>query len=234
MVLGIGLSTNSMGGVGEFAKEMAARALKPRHAGWKEEVLLHDGRKLIVERTQAYGGYPAIESPDRELLHEEWVFRIPDNGQKAVWKSDFRRPPEGDSLMLLQLNFLKGVPYVATSPAGCLSYNHWKRPNPPYVFFRYDGKTWKQIPLAEFPAVFRESNVVVGRPDPDHREGLLSVDMVKEENRLLEPYLKQIVREPLKPGAVGVSCPDYSSPRYMSPKAPNPIKPIPKEMGNSN
>ena len=123
MILGGGMSMNSMGGIGEFAKEMAARAMKPRHADWKEEVLLHDGRKLIVERSQRYGGYPTLESREREVLDEEWTFRTPDGAQKIVWKSDFRRPPEGDSLMLLQLNFLDGVPYVATSPAGLLSYN---------------------------------------------------------------------------------------------------------------
>ena len=208
VILGGGMSTISMGGAGDFAKEMAERAMKPRHASWKEEVLLLDGRKLIVERLQTYGSYPTIESRERALLNEEWAFRSPDGRQRMVWKSDFHRPPEGDSLMLLQLNFLNGVPYVATSPAGCLSYNHWKRPNPPYVFFKYDDKAWKQIPLAEFPAAFREANVVVGRPDPDHREGLLTVGAIKKENRLLEPYLRQIAREPLKPGAVGVNCPE--------------------------
>lgn len=135
VILGGGMSTISMGGAGDFAKEMAERAMKPRHASWKEEVLLLDGRKLIVERSQTYGSYPTVESRERALLNEEWAFRSPDGRQRIVWKSDFRRPPEGDSLMLLQLNFLNGVPYVATSPAGCLSYNHWKRPNPPYVFF---------------------------------------------------------------------------------------------------
>lgn len=234
VILGGGMSTNSMGGVSDFAKAMGERALKPRHASWKEEVLLHDGRKLIVERSQTYGGYPTIESREREVLNEEWIFHVPGSDRKVAWKSNFRRPPEGDSLMLLQIDFLDGVPYVATTPAGCFSYNHWKRPNPPYVFFKHDGKAWKQILLAEFPATFKLSNVVVGgRSDPEKQSGTtLSVATIKEENRLLEPYLRQIVREPLKPGSIGVSCPDYSSPRYMSPKAPNPIKPIPKETGN--
>lgn len=169
-------------------------------ASWKEEVLLHDGGKLIVERSQAYGGYAEPASRERSLAEEQWVFQIPGGGQRVVWKSDFRRPPEGDSLMLLQLNFLGGVPYVATSPAGCLAYNHWGRPNPPYVFFKYDGKSWQRISLAEFPALFKESNVAVGRPDPDHRTGLLSVETIKQENRLLEPYLRHIIREPITGG----------------------------------
>lgn len=51
MVLGGGMSANSSGDVGDFAKEMAARALEPWHANWKETVLLQDGRTLIVERS---------------------------------------------------------------------------------------------------------------------------------------------------------------------------------------
>lgn len=217
-ILGGGMSANSMGGVGDFAKEMAKRAVEPRHASWKEEVLLHDGRKLIVERSQTYGGYPTIESRERELLHEEWIFRIPSGGQKVIWKSDFRRPPEGDSLRLQQLNFLNGVPYIATSPAGCLSYNHWKRPNPPYVFFKHDGKSWQQILLAEFPAAFKDSNVYVGRPIKSERDGLITVDAIQEEHRNLEPYLRQIVREPL---ANSQLCP----PELTGFKAPYPIPP---------
>lgn len=213
MILGGGMSACAMGGT-----------------SWKEEVLLHDGTKIIVERSQTYGGYAEPASTDRSVAKEEWVFRIPGSDQEITWKSDFSRPPEGDSLMLLQLNFLNGVPYVATSPAGCLSYNHWKRPNPPYVFFKYGGKTWQQIPLSAFPAAFKESNVYVGKPIKAERTGLLTVATIKEEHRNLEPYLRQIVREPLKPGAVGVSCPElvrieggWASPGGA--KSPIPITP---------
>lgn len=201
-ILGGGMNACAMGG-----------------ASWKEEVLLYDGKKLIVERSQTYDGYAEPASTERSLAEEKWEFRIPGSNRKIVWKSDFRRPPEGDSLMLLQLNFLDDVPYVATTPAGCLSYNHWKRPNPPYVFFKYDGKAWQQIPLSEFPSAFKESNVAVGRPDSNHREGLLIVATIKEENRLLEPYLRVIAREPLKLGSIGVSCPElvYYKGGWVSP-----------------
>jgi hypothetical protein len=202
-------------------------------ASWKEEVLLHDGSKVMVGRSQTYGGYSEPASTERSLAKEEWVFRVPGGNREVIWKSDFRRPPEGDSLMLLQLNFLKGVPYVAASPAGFVSYNYWKRPNPPYVFLKYDGKAWRQITLAEFPAAFKDSNVVVGRPDPNHRKGLLAVDVIKEENRLLEPYLRQILRQPLTKGDGPWNYPlmEYDSKGgWRSPggaKAPNPISPPP-------
>jgi hypothetical protein len=208
LAMGSGMSANSMGDVTDFARMLAERAMKPKHASWKEEVLLHDGRKLIVERSQSYGGYPTLESRERAVLDEEWAFRVPGSGEALVWKSNHRRPPEGDNLMLLQLNFLEGVPYVATTIAGCLAYNHWKRPNPPYVFFKHDGKAWRQIPLSEFPAAFKDVNVAVGRPNSNHREGLLSIDTIRNENRLLRPYLREIVREPMGPGSDGVNCPE--------------------------
>lgn len=197
---------------------------------WKEEVLLHDGQKIIVKRSQTYGGYSEPASRERSLAEEEWVFQIPGTNQNVIWRSNFQRPPEGDGLMLLLLDFLHGIPYVATSPAGCLAYNYWGRPNPPYVFLKFDGKAWQRISLSEFPAVFNESNVAVGRPDTNHRQGLLSVEAIKEENRLLEPYLRHLNREPLKPGAIGVSCPElvrikggWGSPGGA--KSPIPISP---------
>lgn len=187
-------------------------------ASWKEEVLLHDGRKLFVERSQTYGGYGWPLSKDRILEKEEWEFPVPGSDRKVTWKSDFRSPPKGDSLTLLQLNFLEGVPYVATSPAGCLSYNHWKRPNPPYVLFKHDGKAWRQIPLSAFPAVFKESNVHVGSPIKAMRKDVITVEMIKEEHRNLEPYLREIMRDPL---ASSQLCP----PELKGFKAPYPIPP---------
>lgn len=171
-------------------------------ASWKEDVLLHDGTKIIVERSQTYGGFPTIDSRERAVLEEEWTFHGHDDHRQVTWKVNQRHPPEGESLMLLQLNFLDGVPYIATSPAGCFSYNHWGRPNPPYVFFKYDGKSWQRIQLAEFPVEFKEANVVVGgRMNPKDQAGTtLPIGKVKEDNRLLEPYLRHIVREPIKGG----------------------------------
>ena len=131
-------------------------------ASWQEEVLLHDGNKIIVERSQTFGGYPTVESQERAVLTEEWVFLVPGTDQKVIWNVDFNYPPKGSQLMLITLGFLNGTPYIATTPAGVIAYNFWKRPNPPYVFFKFDGKEWQQIPLTEFPTEFKEANVVVG------------------------------------------------------------------------
>jgi hypothetical protein len=171
-------------------------------AKWKEEVLLHDGAKLIVERSQAYGGYSEPASRERQLVEETWEFVVPDTSKKVFWKNTFGKTPESSNLMLLILDFINGTPFLAANPAGCNSYNTWKRPNPPYVFFKFVGKEWQQITLNEFPDELLDTNVVVGRPDPQNRIGTLTIATIKEENRNLEPYLRIISRKPLD----GVGC----------------------------
>jgi len=167
-------------------------------ANWKEEVLLHDGQKLIVERSQTYGGYSEPISRERQLVAEVWEFTIPGTQQRVIWKNDFGKSVENSSLMLLVLDFLNATPYLAARPAGCISYNKWKRPNPPYVFFKFDGKAWQQVSLNEFPAEFINTNVAVGRPDPRNRSGILSIMKIKEENQYLEPYMRTILRAPIE------------------------------------
>ncbi len=193
-------------------------------AGWREEVLLNDGRKIVVERHQTYGGYPTIDSHERMLLDEEWTFQNPDTRQTVTWRMNARTPPEGERLMLMILGFLKSTPYIATVPAGCVAYIHWGRPNPPYVLFKFDGKVWQRITLAEFPVEFKEANVVVGRPKPFNRSAVLEIKTILEENRDLEPHLRVLSREPVKVPQT-VECPDLNSPRYTSPKAPLPMSP---------
>lgn len=195
---------------------------------WREEVLLHDGSKIIVKRSQSYGGHPTIDSRSRSLRAEEWEFTIPGTRQDVTWKNDGRNPPEGTSLTLIMLDFLNGVPYIATYSAGCISYNYWGRPNPPYVFFKHNGTSWQRISLEEFPKEFKTTNVIVGRPEKDHRYGIQSAATIQEENQYLQPYLRVFVREPLDPKKTqsNVDCPDYNSQQYRNFKAPLPMEPV--------
>jgi hypothetical protein len=183
----IGISMDALGFLG-FGNSVS----------WQEEVLLHDGQKIIVKRHQTLGGKPTLDSRERTTLEEEWIFPVPGTERKISWKTGFKSPPEGPCLMLVLVGFPGGIPYIATVAAGCTAYNHWGRPNPPYVFFKYDGANWQRIPLEEFPTELKEVNVAVGRPDSSHRTGLLSIATIKGENRNLEIHMRQIVREPVK------------------------------------
>lgn len=147
---------------------------------WKEEVLLHDGQIIVAERFYNLGAYPAIDSRERAALDQTVTFSLPATNQKITWKTDFRdSEPEPNSLNLLLLDIINGTPYIAAYPVGNIAYNKWGSPNPPYVFFKYDGKTWQRISLGEFPAELNKTNLIVGRPPVKLLKSFYTVDEVK-------------------------------------------------------
>lgn len=194
---------------------------------WKEEVLLHDGRKIVVARSDVYDSNMRHEiGQGAPLAEHKTTFTIPGTSQTVVWKSDNRSFSDPDDFHLLALDFLDGVPYVATTPFGQSAYTKWGRPNPPYVFFKYDGKAWKRISLEEFPEKFKINLIVTGAKkdnpkisEANRKFGFVPAKTVASINS--EPGMSReyysIIRTPL----------DYGPPRaeHKGPKAPQPITP---------
>ena len=178
----------------------AAAGLFGHTMSWKEEVLLHDGSKIIAERSYNLGGYPTIDSRERKSLDETVTFTIPGSNKKIIWKTDFKdSAPEPNSLNLLVLDVVKGVPYIAAYPAGTIAHNKWGSPNPPYVFFKYDGKLWQRISLEEFPAELVKTNVIVGRPPAELLKSFYTADDVEKQNYDIHTVeYKSIIRTPLE------------------------------------
>jgi hypothetical protein len=91
------------------------------------------------------------------------------------------------------------TPYVATSLAGSIAYQKWGKPNPPYVVFKYVGKTWQRISLEEFPAEFREANVIINTKV--HEKSLTRTpvpsEQIKELNSSLIKEYRTVLRTPL-------------------------------------
>ena len=176
---------------------------------WKEEVLLHDGSKIIAERYYNLGGYPAIESQERAALDVTVTFNLPGTNKEVIWKNDFRdSEPEPNSLNLIRLDVVKGVPYIATYPAGCIAYNKWGRPNPPQILFKYEKDQWKRIPLEELPTelINAQANVIVGRPATKLLKSFYTVEGVNAVNHDIHaPEYKTILREAVKGGGI-TSC----------------------------
>ena len=207
-ILGGGMSACAMGG-----------------ASWKEEVLLHDGQKIVVERSQTRGGRHEIgqEVPvDKHVIS----FKQPGTGKTISWKSEYGIEIEKWSLLPLALDIVNGTPYIVTTPVGCIAYNKWERPKPPYVIHKFDGKTWQRVPLTAFPKEIRGENLVTdalgGRTERHLTTGRsepVSVREIKDINaEARDPavqYLRVFVREPL----ARERCPQYPS----GPKAPFPI-----------
>jgi hypothetical protein len=177
---------------------------------WKEEVLLHDGQKIIVKRSLSYGGRHEIGQS--EPIKEQTIsFLLPGSNKAVTWVSEYGEDLGRTNFELLAIHILNGIPYVVAEPNLCLSYNKWGRPNPPYVFFKYDGKAWNRIPVSEFPAEFKTFNVVIGLANQTVevlvKQGLVSVEAVRKQNDELTRFRGEptIIREAMP--NVGKHCP---------------------------
>ena len=150
-------------------------------ASWKEEVLLHDGRKIVVERSLTHGGRGEIgQSPIKE---QTLSFAVPGSGKTITWHDEFSEDVGRASFLVLALHLLEQTPYLVVTSHLCLAYNKWGRPNPPYVVFKYDGSAWQRIPLEELPTEFKDINIVYNTIRNEKylvEHGFVTVEMVKK------------------------------------------------------
>ena len=178
---------------------------------WKEEVLLHDGSKIIVKRSQSYGGQHEIGQPP-PIKEHTISFMLPSTKEAITWTSEYGEDIGRTNFYLLALHTLNGTPYIVASPNSCQSYNKWGRPNPPYVFFKYNGMEWQRISLEEVPAEFTTINValdILGREVKNLVSlGMVSSEKIKELNHHTTILThKTILREAVKQGLGATSCP---------------------------
>jgi hypothetical protein len=177
---------------------------------WKEEVLLHDGSKIIVTRTVERGGRHEIgQRPPIEK--QSLSFAMPGSGQKIGWEDKYSKDVGSANFNLMMLEVLNGTAYLLGSPMGCLSYNKWGRPNPPYVIFQYQGTEWKRIALQELPTEFKMPNLIISSQDDRAVKvasaGLVSAEKIRELNKdFRQPEYKTILREPLAATRINEMC----------------------------
>lgn len=166
---------------------------------WKEEVLLHDGQKIIVERSQSYKG--RSEPGQTAPIGEHTIrFILPGSGKQITWVSEYSEDLGRTNFNLKALHVKDGKPYVIAEPNLCLAYNKWGRPNPPYVVFQHDGNSWQRIAFETLPPEFKTVNTVQQIRDRDVERLVqakqVSAGEVERLNRDLQrPESKSIVRE---------------------------------------
>lgn len=186
-------------------------------ASWKEEVLLHDGGKIIVKRSVVRGGRHEIGQ--RPAYKEQsMAFTMPGSNLKVTWEDNFSEDLGTANFLPMLLDVQNDVAYLVVSPMGCLSYNKWGRPNPPYVVFKYDGNAWQRIPLQELPTEIKTPNLIFSMPDikvKESGENIMSAEMIKAIiSKYKQPKYKTILREPLAssqlcpPELTGFKAPD--------------------------
>ncbi|OYT88679.1 MAG: hypothetical protein CFE43_21245 [Burkholderiales bacterium PBB3] len=205
---------------------------------WKEEVLLHDGTTLIVERSQTRSGASEIGQGPPITAHS--ITFTPAGSKEAIeWKMNESDIQKGQvDLKLLALGIVQGTPYIATMPLGCLVYAALGKPNPPYLFFKYTNAQWHKITLSEFPAEIERPNVVTNLYrdreflDAAKMTGFVPAASVKEINSFnVDKELATILKNPLVPRANSgslVDCVYFSG----SLKAPTPITPASGHLPN--
>lgn len=175
---------------------------------WKEEVLLHDGGKLIVERMVERGGRHEI-GQQPPIKRESLTFALPTTNELITWKNEYSQDIGFADFMPMLLDISHGTAYVVSAPVGCLSYNKWGRPNPPYVVFKYEGRAWKRTPLQELPVELKTPNLIVSSPDNKVEQigkRLVTAEDIKKINSsLTQPEYRTILREPVKGSGI-TSC----------------------------
>jgi hypothetical protein len=186
---------------------------------WREEVLLHDGKKIVIERNFTLGGYATLDSRERKALDQILTFNVPGSNEKVIWKTDYRElKADPDSLNLLLLDIVDQKPYIVAYPAGPISHGKWGSPNPPYVFLKYEHASWQRIVLAELPSQLVKTNVIVGRPPAELLRSFYMAEDVEKQNYDIHALeYKNILRMPL----------DHWKPKLINsgPKAPHPMSP---------
>lgn len=175
------------------------------HAAWKEEVLLHDGSKIVVKRWQKTMNVYSYEKST--LLKEQSLsFKHPNTREKIAWKDG---PTEGirtANFRLLALHLINNTPYVITEAYGCFSYNRWGRPNPPYIILKYEGEEWKRIAIHDLPPGLKSINLMLnttGRTEINTAlRGLVTTENIIKLRRPPQAIYQSIVRTPME----GVGC----------------------------
>lgn len=150
---------------------------------WKEEAVQHDGSKIVVKRSMKRGGPHEIGGGGGSV-YQSLTFLMPGTGKEVVWEDQRSDDLNTASFSPLALNVVNDAAYVVASPAGCLSYNKWGRPNPPYVVFRYQGQEWSRIPLEQLPGVVKTPNLIISSPDEEARKlgGVISAKAIERLN----------------------------------------------------
>jgi hypothetical protein len=156
---------------------------------WQEEVLLHDGRVIVVERSVRTGEVPVELGQPPGTSDMNLTFGT-DGGKTVTWES-------GKSFRPMLLDFVDGAPYVVATGRTGPDYEKHGCPRPPYFIFRHDGHRWERVDYERLPKDIRKANLLVSPTGDDDRfaavkRGKITVEDVKQSHRWLPSHYKEI------------------------------------------
>jgi hypothetical protein len=189
---------------------------------WQEEVLLHDGEKILVTRYVERAGRHEIgqEPPIKE---QGLTFRLRGTNELVVWTDKFSAAIGSASFLPMQLEMNGTIAYLVVHPMGSVAYVNWGQPNPPYVVFKYERKQWRQIALEALPPEFSTPNLLFSSPDHEAKkfqDRIVPAAAISESYAgYRQPEFRTIVRTPIEQW--------NAHPVHPGPKAPHPIEASP-------
>ncbi len=119
---------------------------------WSQEVQLHDGRVIVMERVSERTGNIVPENVSMEKS-QSIAFVSPDTNEKITWSI-----PKG--LLPYTLDFENKIPYLVLVAYTVADYNAWNCPNPPYLVYRYGSGSWVAIPFEQLPGRIDKRNLI--------------------------------------------------------------------------
>lgn len=113
-------------------------------AEWQEEVLLSDGRKIVIAVKVEYQMISEIGGPSTRVGRRTTLRVLPDQGiPKTEWSEDL-------AAVLLDIDAESGELLLVGAPVIEQQCARWGAPCPRYVEFRFrDGRWRRQVPFSE-------------------------------------------------------------------------------------
>lgn len=153
---------------------------------WQEQVILPDGRELIVERSHTLGN-----RFDREIAAYNsgpsataYTVAVPlPNGGKAVWQAEHK------DMIPIAVAIEDKTAFLLATPFNCRAYAKYGRPIPPFFIFKYVSGQWERTGIEEFPKAIGEANLMIDtsgqRSANEIEKGLITAKMVKQQNEAM-------------------------------------------------
>jgi len=156
---------------------------------WKEEVLLHDGRVIVIERSVRTGEVRVELGQWPGESDYTLTFTTADD--KAV------RWEPGKPFRPRILDFSDGTPYVVARGNTGPDYEKHGCQKPPYFIFRWTDGRWQRIDYEQLPKDVRKMTLsasVTGDEAANAavKRGRTTVEDVKQSHRWLPPHYREV------------------------------------------
>jgi hypothetical protein len=156
---------------------------------WKEEVQLHDGRVIVIERSVRTGDAPT--GPVQQPAESDYTLKFKADGKRLItWVA-------GKNFVPMILDIKDGVPYVVAVGRTGTAYELEGCPKPPYFLFRHRGDAWERVPYEKFPGDIRKRNLLSGatyreEPVAAVKRGLVTREDIQRSLVGLDTFNKEI------------------------------------------